>query len=146
MKTVWIGLALVIVLVTSAVHVYAQQGVGGTWTLDAYGMPMAMRLAQEGEKISGTIDTPHGVIPLKGDFSEGKLNLVGAATSEHPIEVTARATLGSDGSLTGTFSANSMEIAFTAVRDSSSADRIRRWHNYLLGHILGVSRESAFSK
>jgi hypothetical protein len=141
MKKLLVGFALVIVLAMSVVHLHAQQGVGGTWSLDAHGMSMTMVLVQDGEKISGTIDTPHGVIQLKGDFSKGTLTLIGTGTPEHPVDVTGTATLGKDGSLTGTLTANLMEITFTAARTSNatlpSKDEIRSWHDHLLKHIFG---------
>ncbi len=116
MNKLMIGAGLLIVLVVSAIALHAQQGVAGTWALTFPGMSMQMVLAQDGERVSGTIDSPHGLIQVKGDFSRGKLTLAGASTDQHPVQLTATATLGNDGSLAGTISANFMEIAFTAVR------------------------------
>jgi hypothetical protein len=116
MKKVIVGLSLVIVLALSTALVYAQQGVAGNWVLSVSVMSMPMTLTQEGEKVSGTIDSPHGVIPLKGEFSKGKLSLVGAATDAHPVDVAATGTLNADGSLSGNLSVNAMEMSFTAVR------------------------------
>jgi hypothetical protein len=118
MNKLMIGFGLLIVLVLSAVALHAQQGVVGTWLLTVPGMSMQMVLAQDGEKVSGTIDSPHGVIQLKGDLSRGKLTLTGAPTDQHPVQVTATATLAADGSLAGALSVNLMEVPFTAVRAS----------------------------
>ena len=115
MTKVKVGFVILSVLAL-VVSLHAQQGVAGTWSLNVPGMSMPMVLVQEGDRVSGTIDSPHGVIQLKGDFSKGKLSLTGGPTDQHPVQVMATATLGSDGSLTGALSVNSMEMAFTAVR------------------------------
>jgi len=116
MNKLMIGFGLLIALVLSAVALHAQQGVAGTWALSFPGISMQMVLAQDGERVSGSIDSPHGVIQLKGDFSKGKLTLTGEATAQHPVQISALATVAADGSLTGTLSVNLMEMAFTAVR------------------------------
>jgi hypothetical protein len=73
-------------------------------------------MVQDGEKISGILESPHGVIPLTGDFSKGKLTISGASTEQHPVQFAGTATLAADGSLAGSISANLVEMNFTAVR------------------------------
>jgi len=118
MKNVMVGLVLAIVVVMSAVVVHAQQGVAGTWAVSVQGMSLEMVLAQDGEKISGTLDSPQGLIHVKGEFSKGKLTLAGASTDAHAVQVGATATTNTDGSLSGTISANLMDMNFTAVRSA----------------------------
>ena len=118
MTKVKVGFVFVIVLALAVVSLHAQQGVAGTWSLSVPGISMPMVLAQDGDRVTGTIESPHGVIQLKGEFSKGKLTLTGAPTDQH-AQVTAAATLGADGSLAGTLSVNLMEMSFTAVRASA---------------------------
>ena len=79
-------------------------------------MSLHLVLAQDGEKISGTLESPHGEIRLTGEFSKGKLTLAGASTETHPVQFAGTATLNANGSLAGNISANAMEMPFTAVR------------------------------
>jgi hypothetical protein len=119
MKTVqqlFVGLVVMTVLVWSGRPVYAQQSVAGDWTMSVQGMSLRLVMAQNGEKISGTLESPHGEIRLTGDFTKGKLTLSGASTEEHPIQLTGTAVLTAQGGLAGTMSVNQMELAFTAVR------------------------------
>ena len=118
MKKLFGGFVLVTVLAVSAIALYAQQSVAGKWIMSIQGVSMRMELVQEGEKISGNIDSPHGVIPLTGEFSKGKLVLSGVATDSHPIQFTGTGTLRDDGSLSGNISVNLMEMSFTAVRST----------------------------
>jgi len=116
MKKLFGVLTLMVVLAMSAGAVFAQQTLAGEWTMSVQGMSLQLVLAQDGEKISGTLDSPHGTIRLTGSFSKGKLTFSGASPEGHPIQFAATATLGSDGSLTGRVSADVMEMDFTAVR------------------------------
>ena len=116
MKQLFVGLVLITVLVWSGKPVYAQQSVAGDWTMSIQGMSLRLVMAQKGEKITGTLESPHGEIRLTGDFTKGKLTLLGASTEEHPIQFTGTASLTGEGGLAGTISMNQMEVAFTAVR------------------------------
>jgi hypothetical protein len=118
MKKVIVGFALVSVLAMSAVLAYAQQSVAGEWVMSVQGMSLKLVMAQDGEKISGTLESPHGNIPLSGDFSKGKLTISGASTEQHPVQFAGTATLAADGSLAGSISADVMVMSFTAVRVS----------------------------
>jgi hypothetical protein len=116
MRKMIAAFVLLVVLVTPGGLIYAQESVAGTWVMSFPGISMQMMLTQDGEKVSGTLDSPHGLVPLKGEFSKGKLTLAGAPTPTHPIDVSATATLLADGSLAGSVSVNQTEMAFTAVR------------------------------
>jgi hypothetical protein len=118
MKKTTVGFGFAILLALAAAAAYAQQSCAGNWELSVQNLTIPMVLVQDGEKVTGTFDTPHGLIPVKGELSNGKLKLIGAATDSHPIEVLATATLNPDGSLSGTVSVNSMEMSFTAVRST----------------------------
>jgi hypothetical protein len=116
LKQLLVGLVVMTVLVWSGRPVYAQQSVAGDWTMSVQGMSLRLVMAQNGEKISGTLESPHGEIRLTGDFTKGKLTLSGASTEEHPIQFAGTALLTAEGGLAGTMSVNQMELAFTAVR------------------------------
>ena len=117
MKKVLAGLVMIGILAMSLVSLQAQQqNVAGEWTMLVQEMSLRLVMTQAGEKISGSMDTPHGEIALKGEFSTGKLTLVGVSTDMHPAQFTLTSTLGPNGSLSGSVSVNSMEMPFTAVR------------------------------
>ena len=116
MKKLFVGLMFTMVLALSAASLYAQQSVAGKWIMSVQGMSLSLEIAQNGEKISATLDSPHGVIPLTGEFSKGKLSLSGVSTESHPVQFVGSATLKADGSLGGSVSVNQMEMSFTAVR------------------------------
>jgi len=116
MKKVTVVLVLAIVLGVSVVSAYAQQSMSGTWAVSIQGLSMPMVLSQNGERVSGTLDTPHGLMQVKGDFSEGKLTLVGVTADSHPVDLSITATLNSEGALSGTLTAFQMAMSFTAAK------------------------------
>jgi hypothetical protein len=118
MKKLSVGFVFMMVLAMSVVSLYAQQSVAGKWIMSVQGMSLRLVMTQDGEKISGTLESPHGDIPLTGEFSKGKLILAGASTESHPVRFAGTANLRADGSLAGNISANEMEMSFTAVRAS----------------------------
>lgn len=66
------GFMVVMVLAASASALDAEQkGVVGTWTFSAEGYVLEMVLAQNGKKITGTLQGPHDPMPLKGQFAKG---------------------------------------------------------------------------
>jgi len=94
MKKLFVGFVLMtMVLAMSAVSLYAQASVSGQWIMSVQEMSLRLVLAQNGEKISGTLESPHGEIRLTGEFSKGKLTLSGASTDEHPVVFAGSATL-----------------------------------------------------
>jgi hypothetical protein len=119
MKKVFLGFVVAAVLALSAVVLHAQQSVAGAWTLSAHGMSLQLALTQNGEKVAGTLESPHGTIRLTGEFSKGKLTVSGTVTGEPTVQVAGSATLTGDGSLSGNLSVNQMEVTFTAVRAPS---------------------------
>jgi hypothetical protein len=116
MKKLAVGFVLMVVMSMSSALVYAQQSVAGPWTMSVQGMSLRMVLAQEGEKISGTLESPHGPISLSGSFYNGKLTLSGSSAEPQVIHVSGTANLSADGSLAGNLSVEQMEMTFTAVR------------------------------
>lgn len=116
MKKVIVGFVLVLVLAMSTVLVYAQQSLSGEWVMSVQGMSLKLVMAQDGEKISGTLESPHGDIRLTGDFSNGKVTLSGASPEPHAVHLTGTATVTADGSLAGSMSVELTEMNFTAVR------------------------------
>ena len=116
MKKVIVGFVLVSVLAMSAVLVYAQQSLSGEWVMSVQGMSLKLVMAQDGQKISGTLESPHGDIRLTGDVSNGKLTLSGSSAEPHAVHFTGTATVAADGSLAGNMSVEQTEMNFTAVR------------------------------
>ena len=115
MKKIVVVFALAIVVAMSAAMLYAQESVAGKWAVSVQDLTLQMVLFQEGEKISGTLESPHGTILLTGEFAKGKLTLAGDSES-HTMQFSGSAVLGGDGSLSGVLSANLMEMKFTAIR------------------------------
>ena len=113
---------IVIVLLSSAGSGYAQQkSIAGAWTLSAHGMSMHMVLSQDGTKISGSIDSPHGggEIRLSGEFADGKLTMAGRANGDDlAIPLSFTGTLERAGSLAGTLTTNVGQMTWMAVRAS----------------------------
>jgi hypothetical protein len=116
MKNVFLGLAIATALAMPAAVVYAQQSLAGTWTMSVQGMSLQLALTQDGEKIAGTLESPHGNIRVTGEFSRGRLTISGTSAEGHPVAFAGTATLAADGSLAGNLSVNQMEMTFTAVR------------------------------
>ena len=116
MKKIIVGFVLMMVMAMSTALVYAQQSMTGQWTMTVQGMALNMVLAQDGEKISGILESPHGPISLTGNVSRGKLTLSGSSAEPHAVHVAGTANVSADGSLTGSLSVEQMEMTFTAVR------------------------------
>jgi hypothetical protein len=119
MKKAFLGFMFAAILAISAVVLHAQHSVAGTWTMSVHGMSLQLALTQDGEKVSGTLESPHGNIRLTGEFSRGKLWLSGGTVEGQPVQFAGAATLSADGSLAGSLSVNQMEMTFTAIRASS---------------------------
>jgi hypothetical protein len=95
-----------------------EKSIAGSWTLHAEGYTMSMALTQKGTAIEGTLDSPHGPMPLKGEFVDGRLKLSGAGENVHHLEVTLTGTMKSDGTLAGDLTSNVGDMSWTAVRES----------------------------
>jgi len=116
MKKVHVILMLTVVLGIFATSLHAQQGIAGLWTMSVHGMSLEMNLNQSGERVTGTLDSPHGLLQVKGEFVKGKLTFTAASQDSQPLQFVATATLNNDGALTGIVSVDLMEMNFTAVR------------------------------
>jgi hypothetical protein len=94
--------------------------VAGRWSMSVKGSPhddvtMALELAQEGKKVSGTLATPHGdELQVAGEFAEGTLTLATTSGGESKINMTAK--LKEDGTLDGYLSSQMGDMTWTARR------------------------------
>jgi hypothetical protein len=72
------SLVLAVVLLAAS-FAAAQAGVTGTWKLNFQteqgAVDADMTLKQDGEKVTGTLDSPQGQAPLEGTYKGGKLVL-----------------------------------------------------------------------
>jgi hypothetical protein len=87
--------------------------------LSAEGYVLTLVLAQSGTKISGTLEGPHGPMPLKGQFSKGRITFSGGGPNGigGKEEFSATGVLQSDGTLVGDLtSTTSGKLTWTAVR------------------------------
>ena len=98
----------------------ASASVAGKWTMAVDGGPhgnmtMGLTLKQEGTHVTGSFASPHGDMPVDGDFSEGVLRLstTGGNADSH-IRFEAR--LKDDGSLDGYLSSEMGDMRWTAQR------------------------------
>jgi len=94
----------------------AGPSVTGRWTMavdSPHGaMEMALTLTQDGSKVTGTFASPHGDMPVQGDFADGTLKL--ATEGESGITFTAK--LKDKDTLTGYLSSSMGDMTFTAKR------------------------------
>ena len=98
--------------------------VSGKWTMTVEGSPhgtttMGLTLKQDGENVTGTFASPHGDMPVKGEFSEMKLTLATTGTGDGG-EITFNAHLKEDGSLSGFLSSSMGDMTWTATRVAKS--------------------------
>ena len=112
--------AVVMAVVTSANSLHAEQkGIAGHWTLSAEGYVLEMVLVQNGKKITGTLQGPHGPMPLKGQFAKKRITF----SADGPdgiggrLELSATGVLQPDGTLVGALtSVTSGNLTWKAVR------------------------------
>src|SRR5262249_11118916 len=94
----------------------------GTWQMlvqHHHGVPVALVLTQDGEKVKGTLTLPHGGdVKLEGAFADGKLTLSTAAdAAPGSMKIDLDAKILDDGSLAGNLSSDSMgKMDVTAER------------------------------
>jgi len=71
--------SLVLVVLLAASFAAAQAGVSGKWKLnfqtDQGAVDADLTLKQDGEKVTGSLNSPQGEAPLEGTFKGGKLVL-----------------------------------------------------------------------
>jgi hypothetical protein len=96
--------------------------VAGRWTVRVEGSPhgamtMGLVLRQEGKNVTGTFASPHGDMPLEGEFTDGTLTL---ATSGGDPQITFNAKLKDNGTLAGFLSSSMGDMTWTAERVKDS--------------------------
>src|SRR5262245_23466842 len=117
-KTLSAGLALVVMLAASASAHAQQKSIAGTWTMSIEGMTLSMALEQTGKKIEGTLESPHGLIRVKGEFDGRMLTLAGALEGgPHELEVSVKGALQTDGTLAGAMTTSVGDMKWTASRN-----------------------------
>lgn len=118
-RTIGTRLVVMIALVAGLSVLSAEEkSIAGTWTLTAEGYTMSMVLTQKDKTIGGSLDSPHGPMPLKGEFVDGKLTVSASGENVHHLEVELTGTLRADGTLAGDLTSNVGNMSWTAVRDS----------------------------
>ena len=113
-KTAW-----TIAMVALAAAVSAQEkkidektNVTGTWDMSMMSHQIGLVLEQEGTPVTGTLMMMGKDVPLSGDFTDGKLSLVGKGAfmsrpdghggeGQKPIPITLTGVLKDDGTLEG---------------------------------------------
>jgi hypothetical protein len=94
--------------------------VAGTWTMTVDAGPhglttMGLVLEQKGTTVTGTFASPHGDMPVAGEFVDGTLKL--ATTGEHAdAQITFEAKLKDDRILSGYLSSQMGDMKWTAER------------------------------
>jgi hypothetical protein len=120
MKHMIVGSVVVLTFAASETLAHAKgKGVSGTWTLSAEGYVLPLVLVQSGTKISGTLEGPHGPMPLQGQFAKGRITFSGGGPNGigGKEEFSATGVLQSDGMLVGDLtSTTSGKLTWKAVR------------------------------
>ena len=120
MNQIIVAGAVVMTLAASETLTYAKEKrVSGSWTLSAEGYVLKLVLVQSGTKISGTLQGTHGPMPLKGQFSKGRITFSGGGQDGigGKEEFSATGVLQSDGTLVGNLtSTTSGKLTWKAVR------------------------------
>ena len=115
-----VGVVLAIAVAAHTGVLAKDKGVAGKWTMTVEGMTLAMVLVQNGNRVTGTLESPHGPIHLKGEFSKGRLTIAGATDGrDHPLEMSGTGTLQRDGTLVGDLKSTVGDMSWTAVREPS---------------------------
>src|ERR1041385_2285488 len=99
-----------------------EKSVSGTWTMSAEGYVLTLIVAQSGTKVSGTLEGPHGPMPVTGKFAKGRLTFSadGPDGVGGKLEISATGVLQRDGTLAGSLtSVTSGTLKWTAVRTPS---------------------------
>jgi len=117
---------LLLALVASAALATAPS-VAGRWTLAVDGGPhgnvtMGLTLAQNGTKVSGTFTSPHGDMPVAGEFVNGELKLSTTAGGDDE-KIYFQARLDDKGTLAGYISSPMGDMKWTATRAADAAGK-----------------------
>jgi hypothetical protein len=121
-----IGSVLAAALVVSPSMLAAPQSggsaatVAGRWTMTVEGGPhgsmtMGLSLEQNGRKVAGTFASPHGDMPVEGEFVDGALTLSTVSRDRDAEPITFRATLKGE-TLSGYLSSAMGDMTWTAAR------------------------------
>ena len=95
--------------------------VAGKWTLTVDGggphgnVAMGLTLTQDGSRVTGTFASPHGDIPVDGDYTDGTLKL--STTGDNDSRITFEAKLKDDNTLEGYLSSPMGDMRWTATRN-----------------------------
>ena len=100
--------------------------VTGTWDMALMSHQVGLVLEQEGTAVSGTLMMMGKDVPLSGDFTEGKLSLVGKGAfmsrpdghgeAQKPVPITLTGVLKDDGTLEGEAPGPQGTVKWTAER------------------------------
>ena len=92
----------------------------GKWTISAEtphgAMDFQLALKQDGSKLTGTFTSQGGDIPVAGEAVNGVLTFKMTQDPEGFPALAFRAKIKDDGTMTGTMSSDSGDMAFTAKR------------------------------
>ena len=125
-----LALALVVVATMHNVAAFAQKAtpdartLSGEWTFFAEGYVLPLSLRQDGTRVTGTLQGPHGVFPLQGEFRKGLIHFAGSSDGggfrhsddSNDIDLFAIGTLQPDGSLAGTLVSTVGNLTWHAER------------------------------
>ena len=97
------------------------KSIAGKWTMSVdspHGaMTLGLVLKQEGKTITGTFASPHGELPIDGEFADRTLKLTTTVSHDgDSTEMTLNAKLKDDGSLAGYLSSAMGDMMWTAQR------------------------------
>jgi len=101
--------------------------VAGTWTMTVEGSPhgsvtMGLTLKQDGTRVTGTFNSPHGDMAVEGEFADGHLKMATSAGSEDE-KILFDAKLTDGGTLTGYLSSPMGDMSWTASRAAARDDK-----------------------
>lgn len=109
-----VAVALMIVVATLAAHSAnaKEKSIAGTWTLSVEHLGLKLVFAQKNQKVTGTLDWPHGdPIKLLGAMSGDTLTFSGDSAGENfTVHVDSTGSLKADGTLTGTLKAHFVDF------------------------------------
>jgi hypothetical protein len=99
----------------------AAPSVAGKWTMAVDAGPhgttaMGLALQQDGRVVKGTFQSPHGDMPVEGEFADGALALSTLSSGDDSMRITFTARLKADGTLAGYMSSQMGDMTWTATR------------------------------
>jgi opacity protein-like surface antigen len=118
---------LLLATITAAALMAAAPAIGGRWSMAVDAGPhgnaaMGLTLHQDGSKVTGTFSSPHGDLPVAGEFADGQLKI---ATTEGKEDdrIYLQARLHEDGTLAGVMSSPMGDMKWTATRTKDKDDK-----------------------